>query len=141
MRILKDFNIPDFKFPKFKMKNVENIDEVKLDYETIKKKQNDEKERKKYHEQTYYKTVKEIFINSREKFANDVFILEKFNSKEKFTEITFKEFTDDVIALGTALTNKYNLKDERIIIIGENTYNWYVSYMAMLCRSWNCCAS
>ena len=141
MRILKDINIPDFKFPKFKMKNVENIDEVKLDYETIKKKQNEEKERKKYHEQTNYKTVKEIFINSREKFSNDVFILEKFNPKEKFTEITFKEFTDDVIALGTALINEYNLKNERIIIIGENTYNWYVSYMTMLCRGWNCCAS
>ena len=133
MRILKDFNIPDFKFPKFKMKNVENIDEVKVDYEAIEKKRNEAKESKKYHEQTNYKTVKEIFERSREKFAEDVFILEKFNPKDKFTEITFKEFTDDVIALGTALTNKYNLKDERIIIIGENTYNWYVSYMAMLC--------
>ena len=133
MRILKDFNIPDFKFPKFKMKNIENIDEVKVDYEAIEKKHNEAKGNKKYHPETHYKTVKEIFERSREKFADDVFILEKFNPKEKFTEITFKEFTDDVIALGTALTNKYNLKDERIIIIGENTYNWYVSYMAMLC--------
>lgn len=133
MRILKDFNIPDFKFPKLKMKNVENIDEVKVDYEALAKKQKEEKGRSKYHEQTHYKTIKEIFVRSREKFADDVCILEKFNPKEPFTEITFKEFTDDVIALGTALTNKYNLKDERIVIIGENTYNWYVSYMAMLC--------
>ncbi len=133
MRILKDFNIPDFKFPKLKMKNVENIDEVKVDYETIEKKQKEAKGKNRYHEQTHYKTIKEIFIRSREKFANDVCILEKFNPKEAFTEITFKEFTDDVIALGTALTNKYNLKDERIVIVGENTYNWYVSYMAMLC--------
>lgn len=133
MRILKDFNIPDFKFPKLKMKNVENIDEVKVDYEALAKKQKEEKGKNKYHEQTHYKTIKEIFIRSREKFANDICILEKFNSKEPFTEITYKEFTDDVIALGTALTNKYNLKDERIVIIGENTYNWYVSYMAMLC--------
>lgn len=133
MRILKDFNIPDFKFPKLKMKNVENIDEVKVDYEAIAKKQKEEKGKSKYHEQTHYKTIKEIFIRSREKFANDVCILEKFNPKEPFTEITYKEFTNDVIALGTALTNKYNLKNERIVIIGENTYNWYVSYMAMLC--------
>lgn len=133
MRILKDFKIPDFKFPKFKMKNVENIDEVKVDYEALKKKNNDEKGKSKYHEQTHYKTMKEIFIRSREKFANEVCILEKFNPKEPFKEITYKEFTDDVIALGTALTNKYNLKDERVIIIGENTYDWYVSYMAMLC--------
>lgn len=133
MRILKDFNIPDFKFPKLKMKNVENIDEVKVDYEALAKKQKEEKGKSKYYEQSHYKTIKEIFIRSREKFADDVCILEKFNPKEPFTEITYKEFTDDVIALGTALTNKYNLKDERIVIIGENTYNWYVSYMAMLC--------
>ena len=31
------------------------------------------------------------------------------------------------------ITKKYNLKNERVVIIGENTYNWYVSYMAMLC--------
>ncbi len=133
MRILKDFNIPDFKFPKFKMKNVENIDEVKVDYEALKKKNNEEKDKSKYYEQTHYKTIKEVFVRSREKYANDVCILEKFNPKESFKEITYKEFTDDVIALGTALTNKYNLKDERVVIVGENTYNWYVSYMAMLC--------
>ncbi len=133
MRILKDFNIPDFKFPKLKMKNVENIDEVKVDYEALAKKQKEEKGKSKYYEQSHYKTIKEIFIRSREKYADDVCILEKFNPKEPFTEITFRELTDDVIALGTALTNKYNLKDERIVIIGENTYNWYVSYMAMLC--------
>lgn len=133
MRILKDFNIPDFKFPKLKMKNVENIDEVKVDYEALAKKQKEEKGKEKCYEQSHYKTIKEIFIRSREKFADDVCILEKFNPKEPFTEITYKEFTDDVIALGTALTNKYNLKDERIVIIGENTYNWYVAYMAMLC--------
>lgn len=34
---------------------------------------------------------------------------------------------------GTALTKKLCLKDKRIVIIGENTYHWYVSYMTMLC--------
>ena len=37
MRILKDFKVPNFKFPKFKMKELSEIDEVKVDYETIKK--------------------------------------------------------------------------------------------------------
>ena len=37
MRILKDFKIPDFKFPKFNMKGIDDIDEVKVDYEKIKK--------------------------------------------------------------------------------------------------------
>jgi len=133
MRILKDFNIPDFKFPKFKMKNVENIDEMKVDYEAIEKKQKEGKIKSKEFEPSNYKTIKEVFVRSREKYGNNTFILEKFNPKEEFKEITYKEFCDDVIALGTALINKYNLKDERIVIIGETTYNWYLSYMAMLC--------
>ncbi len=133
MRLLKEFKIPDFKFPKLKMKDVENIDEVKVDYEAINKKQNEDKRKNRNYEQTNFKTIKEVFLKSQEKYADKTFILEKFNPKEEFKEITFKEFGDDVIALGTALTNKYNLKDERIVIIGETTYNWYLSYMAILC--------
>ena len=132
MRILKDFKIPDFKFPKLKMKDVENIDEVKVDYEAIEKKQKERKNNKNF-EQSNFKTIKEVFLKSKEEFADRTFILEKFNPKEDFKEITYKEFGEDVIALGTALVNKYNLKDERIVIIGETTYDWYLSYMAALC--------
>ena len=39
MRILKDFKVPDFKFPKLKMKDIEDIEEVKVDYERLQKKQ------------------------------------------------------------------------------------------------------
>ena len=38
-----------------------------------------------------------------------------------------------MIGLGTGLIKLLNLKDRRVVIIGENTYHWYVSYMAMLC--------
>lgn len=134
MRILKDFKVPNFKFDKIKMKDIENIEEVKVDYEKLQKKQVIAQKRKQRgYETTDFKTIKEIFEMAREKYSNNIFMLEKFNPKEEFTKITYKEFTDDVIALGTALRNKYNLADERVVIIGENTYNWYVSYMAMLC--------
>jgi long-chain acyl-CoA synthetase len=66
-------------------------------------------------------------------YANNIFMLEKFNPKEAFKQITYTEFANDVIALGTALTKKYGLQEQRVVIIGENTYNWYVSYMAILC--------
>ena len=134
MRILKEFKVPNFKFKKIKMEDVENIEDVKVDYERLQKKKEIEQKRKqKGYETSDYKTIKEIFDISREKYKDNIFILEKFTPKGEFTKITYKEFTDDVIALGTVLTNKYNLKDERVVIIGENTYNWYVSYMAMLC--------
>ena len=104
MRILKDFKIPDFKFPKFKMKDVENIEEMKVDYEAIEKKQKEWKSKNKGFEPSNYKTIKEVFVNSKEKFANNTFILEKINPKEEFKEIKYKEFCEDVIYLGTALT-------------------------------------
>ncbi len=134
MRILKDFKVPNFKFPKFKMKEISEIDEVKVDYEAIKKaEENKSKKEVKNYEQTHYKTIKEIFIRSVSEYANRPCILEKFKPKEDFSIITFKDFGEDVCNLGTGLTEKFNLKDSRIIIIGENTYHWYVSYMAMLC--------
>lgn len=134
MRILNDFKVPNFKFPKIKMKDIENIEEVKVDYERLQKKQIiSQKRKQRGYEPTSYNTIKEIFVMAKEKYAQNIFMLEKFNPKGEFTKITYKEFSDDVCYLGTALTNKYNLKDERIVIIGENTYHWYVSYMAMLC--------
>ncbi len=60
-------------------------------------------------------------------------MLEKFDHKGAFTEITYKQFREDVIGLGTGLNKILGLKDKRVIIIGENTYHWYVSYMSMLC--------
>ena len=131
MRILPDFKIPDFKFPKLKMKNIEDIDEVKLDSQSIDKEK--EKKAKDKYTRTNYSTIKEVFNRSKEVFAKEVFITEKFNPKGDFEEITYEEYSKDVIAFGTALINKYSLKDERVVIIGENTYHWYVSYMAMLC--------
>ena len=132
MRILKEFKIPDFKFPKFKMDGLEKIDEMKVEYNP--EKNNELKVRNGNYEPTAYKTIKEIFNRTTELYKDRTFILEKFNHKdEKFTEITFKQFREDVLGLGTGLDKLLGLKGKPVIIIGENTYQWYVSYMTMLC--------
>lgn len=128
---ITNIKIPNFKFPKIKMNEIEEIPEVKIDYDKLK--DGEIKKDKKQYKSTTYKTIKEIFERSINEYSNKEFILEKFNPKGEFEKITYKQFGEDVIALGTALTNKYNLKDEKIVIIGENTYHWYVSYMAALC--------
>ena len=134
MRILRDFKVPDFKFPKFKMDGLSNIEEMNIDYDSIKDEQeNKSKKGSKVYEVTNFKTIKETFESATTKYAENTFILEKFNPKEPFKEIKYKEFRSDVLALGTALNDYLKVKDTRIIIIGENTYHWYVSYMAMLC--------
>ena len=134
MRILKDFKVPNFKFPKFHLKELDEIDEVKVDYEKVKKAEENQKKKKtKNYDGTSFETVKEIFINSSKEYADRTFLLEKFNPKGDWTTITYNQFKNEVIGLGTALTRKLNLKDTRIVIIGENTHHWYVSYMTMLC--------
>ena len=133
MRILRDMKIPNFKFPKFKMDGLKNLENMNVDYEEVKKKQ--EKKNSKEYEITDYKTVKEFFQRSTTKYADNTFILEKFNSKEPFKEIKYKEYRSDVISLGTALNDYLHIKDSRVVIIGENTYHWYISYMALLCGS------
>lgn len=128
---ITNIKVPNFKFPKIKMEGIEEIPEVKIDYDKLK--DGEIKKDKKQYKPTSYKSVKEIFEESINKYSDKEFILEKFNPKGEFENISYKQFGEDVIALGTALTNKYNLSGEKIVIIGENTYYWYVSYMTALC--------
>ncbi len=95
----------------------------------------DKKYKNKFFEETHYKDLKEIFKRSIEKYKNNIYILERpeHDHKAKFEEFTYERFGNDVINLGTGLIKHLNLKGERIIIIGENTYYWYVSYFSILC--------
>lgn len=132
MRILKDFKIPNFKFKKIEMSDIPDIEKVKVDYEKVK--EAEEKKNKKHqpYETTDYKTIKEVFVNSIEKFADNTLILQKPSHKEPYKEISYKQFGEDVIALGAKLI-KILPKNARVVIVSETTYDWYVSYMAMLC--------
>lgn len=127
---LRDFKMPEIKFKKMKMNMEDEL--TNIDYEKMEK-HNTKKRNTPYEDRTHYKTVKEFFLRSIEKYPNESCILEKPNHKEPYKVITYKEFGEDVFALGTALINILNLKDKRVIIIGETQYGWYVSYMAMLC--------
>ena len=128
---LRDIKVPKMKFKKMKMDVMEELD--KIDYEKLEKKNLKKKRETPYEDMTHYKTVKEFFMQSVEKYPNEDCILEKPDHKEPYKITTYKEFKEDVFGLGTALINVLNLKDKRVIIIGETQYGWYTSYMAMLC--------
>lgn len=130
MDILK--KIPKLKFSKIKMKGVEDIEELKIDYSKLEKKMKNEKVPIVF-EPTRYRTIKEVFIKNTVKYAKNEFIFEKFDSKKKFEAKTYEDFRKDVIGLGTGLDDLIKLKGKRVVIIGQTTYHWYVSYMAMLC--------
>jgi long-chain acyl-CoA synthetase len=128
-----DFKMPKIKFKKMKM-NMESIEELEnIDYEKLQKKNQKHKRSTPYEDATHYKTVKEAFYTSAKKYPNEDCILEKPSHKEPYKITTYKEFKEDVDALGTALIKILGLKDKRVIIVGETQYGWYVSYMAMLC--------
>lgn len=57
----------------------------------------------------------------------------RFKTKEPgvFNDISYKKFSNQVNALGTALVN-LSLKDKRIAVISENRYEWAVSYLAVV---------
>lgn len=131
-RILK--KVPDFKLPKYKMREIGEIEELNIEYtpEVIEKLRNKNDKKGECYPGTEYKTIKEIFLRSTEIFKDRPFILEKFNRKGSFEEMTYGQFRDDVLSLGTGLSKAFKLKGEKVIIIGETTYEWYVSYMAML---------
>lgn len=114
------------------MKEIAELDEVKLE-ETKDKRVPIERKEDGNYEATDYTTIKEIFSKVTKEYKDNTFILEKFNHKEDFVEITYEKFKDDVIGLGTGLTKVLDLRGKRVVIIGENTYYWYVSYMTMLC--------
>ena len=128
---LRDFKIPKMKFKKMKMDVMEELKEI--DYEKLEKKNLKKKRETPYEDMTNYKTVKEFFLNSAEKYPDEDCILEKPDHKTPYKITTYKKFKEDVFGLGTALVNVLNLKNKRVIIIGETQYGWYVSYMAMLC--------
>ena len=131
-----NFKIPNMKFGKIKMNSEEiinGIDVEKLKKEAEKNEFKPIKKRNEPYEHPNYKTVKEFFYRSCELYSDNPCILEKLDHKIPYKIKTYKEFKEDVDALGTAITKLLNLKDKRIIIIGENQYGWYLSYMTLLC--------
>lgn len=135
MRGLSDFKVPNFKFPKFKKKESTIMSEMNMNYEELEKAKEIQKKReKKEYIMTEYKTIKDVFEYSVDKYAKKEFILEKFEPKGKFEEIPYEQFGKDVRGFGTALVKKLNLVNRpRILILSETTYSWYVSYVTLLC--------
>ena len=132
MRSLRDFKVPDFKFPKFKMRNIEKIDDLT---EEVKRKdrQRGYKPGDVIPEQKRYNTMQDVFKDATELYKDNVLVTQKFDHKGKFEEITYGKFKEDVIGLGTGMIEYLGLKDKRVVIISETTYEWYVTYMALLC--------
>ena len=76
------------------------------------------------------KTLKDIIVKKCEEYASNVAFLEKNKVTKKFEEITYEKLKEDTMALATTLVKKYKLQGKKVAVIGENSYKWYVSYLA-----------
>lgn len=89
--------------------------------------------KKKGYEPLNYKTIKEFFYDSCNKFGDNVVVYEKHKHDKPFEGTTYSQFQKDVNAFSAALIEKLKLKNSRIVLIGKTEYDWYLSYMTMLC--------
>ncbi|MEG1931429.1 MAG: AMP-binding protein, partial [Anaerovorax sp.] len=76
--------------------------------------------------------IKHMWETSVEKFENNVAFHVKDKQEEAYRKITYREAKSDVDALGTALI-AMGLKGEKIGVIGDNRYEWAISYLAIMC--------
>ena len=77
--------------------------------------------REAIHEFEKFTDLKDMINKTAEKFSDKTAYIFKTKEQGKFKEITYKEFKNDIDALGTTLIN-LGLKNKRIAIIGDNRY-------------------
>lgn len=74
--------------------------------------------------------LREMLTRSAELYGGEVAFYQKVDGKYK--PFTYNRFKSDIDALGTALFAK-GFAGKRVIVIGENSYDWCVSYMTVVC--------
>lgn len=86
-----------------------------------------------FYEYPRYNNIKEMMLETVEKYAqNNAFILKKkINEKIEYMHITYKDFLDKVNSFGAGLFS-LGLKGKKIAIIGKNRYEWILSYVSIL---------
>jgi len=86
------------------------------------------------YESKEYNNIREVINDAISKYPNNIaFKIKNKDSKGNisYTEITYKQFGEQINALGTALINN-GLKNKRIAIIGKNSYEWILTYLAVI---------
>lgn len=73
--------------------------------------------------------LKELLDGSAKLFPSKTAFLVKDKIDKEFKPISYTQFKGDVDALGTAFLNM-GLKGKKIAVIGENSYEWVVAYLA-----------
>ncbi|MCR5481206.1 MAG: AMP-binding protein [Clostridia bacterium] len=76
--------------------------------------------------------VRQMMCSSAELYPDSPAFFAKESKGAPYKKITYKEAMDDINGLGTSLLEG-GLKGKRIAVIGENSYRWAISYLAVIC--------
>ncbi|MEG0291130.1 MAG: AMP-binding protein [Anaerovoracaceae bacterium] len=76
--------------------------------------------------------IKHMIYTSCELFGESPAFHQKFHKGDKYETISYNRCLEDVNGLGTKLM-EMGLRGKRIAIIGENSYQWAISYLAVIC--------
>ncbi len=92
---------------------------------------------KKQYKDTYYpvrtiRDLKDLIYSSVELFGNRSAFLVKDNPKAEYRPVSYIQMLDEVNGLGTSLLAK-GFRGQKIALIGENRYEWVLSYFAVCC--------
>lgn len=84
--------------------------------------------KKKYHKTEEVTNFKEMLYRSADIYRSRTAF--KLKDKDgKIVAISYEQFKNDVVSLGTSLLEKGFL-NKRIAVVGKNSYQWCVSYLA-----------
>ncbi len=77
-------------------------------------------------------SIRELFASSTELFAHRTAYLTKEKPGGKYVPVKYSRVKEDVECLGTGFL-KLGLKGRKIAVIGENSYEWVMTYLAVVC--------
>ncbi len=86
---------------------------------------------KRLYEYRHINDLKDMLEQSAKLFDDKPAFIFKTDKPDKYDSIDYDDFKEQVDELGTALIDM-GLKDKRIAVIGENRYEWALSYMAVV---------
>lgn len=85
---------------------------------------------------TEHKDFRDLLNFAAAEYSTDDAFIEKTGKDENrqpiYRHITYQDFKNEVNWFGTGML-ALGHKDQRIAIIGKNSYEWYMSYFAVLC--------
>ena len=87
--------------------------------------------RKPIHKHMEITDLKDMLKKTGELYGDRPAYVYKTEEPGKFTEITHKQFREDIDALGTSLIN-LGLQGKRIAVISDNRYEWCTAYLAIV---------